>query len=248
MTHMEELQEALKGKTENNLACVLHGSVSLSQPSLEQSECKGRQCAEHTTSNALQNDYMRLHRHSICSLMEFKDVDEIRSQTFEKHRSNPVLDLSYGYFCNADDTQKAHNDNHGFFALSPIEENSEPSTRSGSYKDDNRILNYTSCSCDLPPHETHNYPAITHKPQTFPRSKDDDYISHCKLRKVENREQMSQFPLEPREIDPFAYYQLHTADSQEDLQEFLLLESECINDYKGAGLAAAFSASRESNN
>lgn len=35
------------------------------------------------------------------------------------------------------------------------------------------------------------------------------------------------YPLEPREIELDCYQQLHNADSQEELQEFLLLESEC---------------------
>ncbi|KAJ8977043.1 hypothetical protein NQ317_000715 [Molorchus minor] len=49
------------------------------------------------------------------------------------------------------------------------------------------------------------------------------------------------YPLEPRELDPSAFFQLHTADSQEELQEFLLLESECMGDSnRGRGLASAF--------
>jgi len=44
--------------------------------------------------------------------------------------------------------------------------------------------------------------------------------------------------MEPREIDPEMFFQLHTADSQDELQEFLLLESQCMS--TDGGLHAAF--------
>jgi len=43
------------------------------------------------------------------------------------------------------------------------------------------------------------------------------------------------FPLEPREIDLESFQQLHIADSQEELQEFLLLESQCSGNLGLAG-------------
>nr|XP_012219363.1 PREDICTED: uncharacterized protein LOC105670421 [Linepithema humile] len=49
------------------------------------------------------------------------------------------------------------------------------------------------------------------------------------------------FPLEPREIDLESFQQLHTVDSQEELQEFLLLESQCSGNL---GLAATISTSK----
>ncbi|XP_012286355.1 uncharacterized protein LOC105702951 [Orussus abietinus] len=50
------------------------------------------------------------------------------------------------------------------------------------------------------------------------------------------------YPLEPREVDLEAFQQLHTADSQEELQEFLLLESQCSG-HLGLGTATSASAS-----
>lgn len=43
------------------------------------------------------------------------------------------------------------------------------------------------------------------------------------------------FPLEPREIDLEPFQQLHTTDNQEELQEFLLLESQCNENFRLTG-------------
>lgn len=60
-------------------------------------------------------------------------------------------------------------------------------------------------------------------------------------RKIENYTMDPRmFPLEPREIDLESFQQLHTVDSQEELQEFLLLESQCGN----LGLASTTSTSK----
>lgn len=118
-----------------------------------------------------------------------------------------------------------------FHLLPPIEENSEPSTSSSSAPDpahfllpqDNRQL---SASC----HNIYANPRLGYaqlsvsNPQLGP-------LRNCAIYNT-------LYPLEPREIDPEAFAQLHTADSLEELQEFLLLESQCSTNEDG--LAAAF--------
>lgn len=62
-------------------------------------------------------------------------------------------------------------------------------------------------------------------------------VSKCSQeRRLENYAINSRiFPLEPREIDLEFFQQLHTVDSQDELQEFLLLESQCSGNFGLAG-------------
>lgn len=65
------------------------------------------------------------------------------------------------------------------------------------------------------------------KYHTYPKSR-IPILKCARKRRLENYTMDPQmFPLEPREIDLEFFQQLHTADSQEELQEFLLLESQC---------------------
>ncbi|XP_011141360.2 uncharacterized protein LOC105184336 [Harpegnathos saltator] len=65
------------------------------------------------------------------------------------------------------------------------------------------------------------------KYHTYPKSR-IPVAKYSKERRLENYPaDPRMFPLEPREIDLESFQQLHTADSQEELQEFLLLESQC---------------------
>lgn len=199
------------------------------------------------------NDYLNSHRHSLSSLMEIilsKDRHSYGSEREKNynHDEDDNIDSNLYVYDDNDDKSKCK-----YIALSPIEENSETSTRSSSYREySNLEKNKTgseiyinkctwSSSCDALPSEPLCIFPVTQKYQTFPRSKhvgslcnSSDYLSFNNT-----------YPLEPREIDPFAYYQLHTADSQEELQEFLLLESECMNDTNGRGLASAFDVSTD---
>lgn len=199
------------------------------------------------------NDYLNSHRHSLSSLMEIilsKDRHSYGNECEKKYSNSEDNDIDSNLYVydDSDDKSKCK-----YIALSPIEENSETSTRSSSYreygnleKNKNGSEVYTnkctwSSSCDALPSEPFYVSPVTQKYQTFPRSKNvgslcnsSDYLSFNNT-----------YPLEPREIDPFAYYQLHTADSQEELQEFLLLESECMNDTNGRGLASAFDVSTD---
>lgn len=133
---------------------------------------------------------------------------------------------------------------NGFHVLSPIQENSENSEPSSNSTDGVknfpeertalRLLSSSLNAMSSPRSEEAQDPLM--RSQTFPRSK------------TPNRRQMSfdqdfdpsLFPLEPRELDPSCFHQLHAADSQEELQEFLLLESECMSNDERRGLAAAF--------
>lgn len=71
---------------------------------------------------------------------------------------------------------------------------------------------------------TYNYKKKYH---TYPKSR-IPILKCTRKRRLQNYTMDPQmFPLEPREIDLEFFQQLHTADSQEELQEFLLLESQC---------------------
>lgn len=322
VTHMEELQAALKGNESNSLHCLSHGSSfdmsidSLEVPNLcNYSQRSGRHLAskscdtlslksdslseelitpfymrdvpdtadftsERSSKCSVQSDptpksknkanfiqsamtdYLNSHRHSLCSLLELMNSTERRhfenrnkqensESNLEPTKENVCYQIENPY---KDENNQYEEDESKtmFYALSPIEENSEPSTRSSSCRNssgsDKRKINaeypnQLSSSCDpIPSEPMHSLP-MNPKYQTFPRSKftiqsnsDDGLHNSVKFHPNDS----ATYPLEPREIDPFAYHQLHTADSQEELQEFLLLESECMNDNKGRGLASAF--------
>lgn len=138
------------------------------------------------------------------------------------------------YECNSSDFG-SYRINSSFHLLPPIEESSEPSS-SRSSKSHIECYEYVkSSSChDIPvaslfdDFSTSDYPQRCH---TYPkRSKN--------VRNYEFTDNRTLYPLEPREIDPGAFFQLHTVDSQEELQEFLLLESQCMS--TDGGIAAAF--------
>lgn len=140
-----------------------------------------------------------------------------------------------------------------FSVLSPIEENSEKAEESAENesisssnnsnetkkKSTTRIQKIVSHSFDHIPNSYSKPIDIRDECQTLPRAKTTSIHTHRELWNS------LRFPTEPRELDPSAYHQLHTADSQEELQEFLLLESECMTDGKNQGLASAFTVSDE---
>lgn len=133
-------------------------------------------------------------------------------------------------------------DQSDFPFLTPIQENDEHSSNSfdnqsieigkhNFHKNELRIL--SSSLYVVSTIREHEDPLC--KSQTFPRSK----IS-TRRQTLEHDFDLTLYPLEPRELDPFCFNQLHAADSQEELQEFLLLESECMVNDERRGLAAAF--------
>lgn len=131
----------------------------------------------------------------------------------------------------------------GFDLLTPIEENSEPTTsasKSASCKTSSDETTSSSEKLEMKQHSSscHNVSNLASslsedtRSQTFPRSKIE-----TEAMPFSN----PYYPLEPREVDPELFFQLHTVDSQEELQEFLLLESQChTHDGKDGGLSAAF--------
>lgn len=259
---MEELQEALKGKTTDcGASCELHESV-LSLPkdcsNLQQQKCK---CVQHLHTKSTKHNksstelsfttHLALRRHSFSSVNELRCEETARTHNrMLNYYSSPNLN-EHDDFMQTDYNMQ----NVNYFILSPIEEYSEISTRTSSSiesKEFSERISHqfplSSCSCDfLSTKSAADVKFTIHKSQTFPRSKADLSLnnSDCAAYKLDDKQR---FPLTPREIDPFSYYQLHTADSQEDLHEFLLLESACMNEHKGSGLAAAFCDTKDSCN
>jgi len=118
-----------------------------------------------------------------------------------------------------------------FCFLTPIEEKSDESSRSSRVSEDRPLGKSFSLN------SFRNVLVATSeddhlKSQTFPR-----VSTPSPRRSVQLVTEL--YPLQPRELDPSCFYQLHSADSQEELQEFLLLESECMED-QARGIASAF--------
>lgn len=211
-------------------------------------------CDQMTTSNNSKSDYamkdyLNSYRHSISSVLEFAHFTKGSRDAATNSESSlteciPELQ-QHEIEQSEEDVERVYIEeqglNNSYFLLSPIEENSEQSTGSNSSHDNfdlkaNKKIfkspQLSSVSCDpLPCSNSFPDYHLTEKYQTFPRSK----IPIAQI----NRE-ATLYPLEPRELDPAAFHQLHTADSQEELQEFLLLESECMTGDRNRGLATAF--------
>jgi hypothetical protein len=168
-----------------------------------------------------------------------------------KEKSAEVLEIIY--VSENENCDKSHPESSSFYLLSPIQESSEPSTESnfngGSDgvgarnldKHNRSTMKLLSASCEVisttdASMTSHN---LQTKYQTFPRSKVPVLNPMRTNACYSVTEDPTMYPLEPRELDPAGFHQLHTADSQEELQEFLLLESQCMT-VDGQGLAAAF--------
>lgn len=265
VTHMEELQVALKGNESRQLT---HASFNdLSIDSLEKS-CssnyegkdrifEGDSLSKRTLSQVsfssiksepiyistenqgfvhmAMNDYLNCHRHSISTIMElidFEDRDRLNGD--DKSQSNS--DLTSSKYSNCSDRKES------FFLLSPIEEKSETSTRSSSFHETSssekrlktmKSLKPLSLSFDILPSERNSVQFLSER----------DLVEQSSEKRFHTNNTVNTnaiFPLEPRELDPSSFFQLHTADSQEELQEFLLLESECMVSNCSKGLANAF--------
>lgn len=121
------------------------------------------------------------------------------------------------------------------FYLSPIEENSETSsTSSRSRREEIKCPQHVTLK-EQPTVPEEKYESISEeddyyytsstKYHTYPKSRIPVLrkTNEKKLKMMDPR----MYPLEPREVDLEAFQQLHNANSQEELQEFLLLESQC---------------------
>jgi hypothetical protein len=297
VTHMEELQAALKGKPDSQASVSHARSFEISTDSLEApsrprrtsegkmyvdtptvpakpfyltepiesqasstasiySEPNHATKAKMTFIESAMSDYLNSHRHSLSSVMDLIDKSERSrrlTESVEEILNEPIVDESEEYEEEDEEVYEDAQDRQSpqpFYILSPIEEKSEPSTRSSSFRGSNgsekrRMALYDnrqklSSSCDPIPSERVVY-EYQEKYMTFPRIKNESEGQGL-YKNYYNEDTM--YPLEPRELDPCAFQQLHTADSQEELQEFLLLESECMSD-RGRGLASAFVDSSE---
>lgn len=134
------------------------------------------------------------------------------------------------------------------FYLSPIEENSEASTSGGSTSQEKYFPRTKQTKkvafADSKNHSKEfDFPLdfdTSRKYHTYPKSRIPIPRRSLQNREFRNLMDPKLYPLEPREIDLEAFQQLHTADSQEELQEFLLLESQCSGNL---GLATNYSNS-----
>lgn len=217
-------------------------------------------------------EYLNLRRHSHCSTREFLSSDSLlKSQEKKSSDSDSEFRqcLLRTYYSqtnkNPDETTNEIDEEpdlsddqvikDNFFVLSPIEENSERaetespenvSVHSSNNSGEKIIAeSITIQTTRLLSHSWDNIPTIGGilqenkvQYQTLPKAKLPS------TRAYRDYWSSFRFPTEPRELDPAAYHQLHTADSQEELQEFLLLESVCM-DGQNNGLASAFTMSDE---
>lgn len=112
------------------------------------------------------------------------------------------------------------------FHLLPIEESEIPSANDRNKSDAETVAEKPAIK------STYSYRRKYH---TYPKSR-IPIPKYSKERRFDNYPaDPRMFPLEPREIDLESFQQLHTADSQEELQEFLLLESQCSGNLGLAG-------------
>lgn len=160
-------------------------------------------------------------------------MEELREQLQGKCNANS-LDACCGvYSLEPEDDPAGYGtyfpdyDVNSAFYLSPIQEHSEPSSSEGG---SDRVRSLSCHEVSRSAGRRDSDPAG--RSQTYPRSHADETVAQY------NRRRYTGYPLEPREIDPEMFFQLHTADSQEELQEFLLLESQCMS--TDGGLHAAF--------
>lgn len=169
-------------------------------------------------------DYMRTYHHNI-------------SPEYKKRNFNPNFNdfppSKYDrkiqkYFYSSDKKITSTDSQKSLIFLSPIEKNNE--TPSDQNKLDTKMYKTSSDKSIFKP--TYSYKRKYH---TYPKSR-IPVLKSRKERRIENYPMNPQmFPLEPREIDLEFFQQLHTADSQEELQEFLLLESQCKGNLGLAG-------------
>lgn len=113
-----------------------------------------------------------------------------------------------------------------FHYLPPIEESSEPSSGRDSKSNIFDTLLKSFSYHDISNNDLYEClsDSFQSRCHTFPKYSKTSLIN----KSYKSMETRTFYPLEPRELDPEAFYQLYTADSLEELQEFLLLESQCM--------------------
>lgn len=176
-----------------------------------------------------------------CRRMESINKISIESENRSERKKKIVLDFDEFPPPKSERKNQTRSDlsniQEAGFYLSPIEENSEASTGSGQSK---QVVEHYGKMMETSMEYDH-----ARKYHTYPKSR-IPVARWSKERRFGNlMMDPKMYPLEPREIDLEAFQQLHTADSQEELQEFLLLESQCSGNL---GLAGNMSISEVSCN
>lgn len=216
----------VKGKSDKDKQMSVMKSASQNSMEITEMQNSSSGCLEHA-EEAVSIEGPVLHLHE------------------RKEKSEEVVEIIYV----PENENNTHPVASSFYLLSPIEESSEPSTESSCNgvgfrsldRHDPSTMKLLSASCEVismtdDSMSSHN---LQTKYQTFPRSK-IPVLSPMRTNACYSvPEDPTMYPLEPRELDPAGFHQLHMADSQEELQEFLLLESQCMTT-DGQGLAAAF--------
>lgn len=208
------------------------------------------------SSRDVMQDYIKAHPVSIPSVIDALASNEQSNQSVESDFKAAVQ--SHGTHLRqrqekaeeivvyiSDDTKQDSPAHLPFYLLSPIRESSEHSTASSGCSRKSQkpetTLRLLSASCEaLGTMDSSMATETKTKYQTFPRSKIPVLSPVRNNACYDVPEDPSMYPLEPRELDLESFQQLHNADSQEELQEFLLLESQCMTTDNRRGLAAAF--------
>lgn len=236
----------------------LNKSDASSNFSIQSEPIRSESRIKHDFITVAMTDYLNSHRHSLSSVMELIDTRSFFEKNCYMHKSLDAADevteeKLFQYPEEQIEVYEQTESNSGpFYILSPIEEKSEPSTGSSSLRESNgsdkrkcgydHIGKYSS-SCNAISYNSSNIKEVSEKFKTFPRLKSEDQTRRQHFSEYYD----NMYSLEPREVDPNSFFQLHTADSQEELQEFLLLESECMDDTtRDNGLASAFLSTDDS--
>ncbi|XP_072764147.1 uncharacterized protein [Anoplolepis gracilipes] len=184
-------------------------------------------CTKYIAPKKITNELLTTHESFSCESTSKKQKQVMSIESKKKkivHDFNEFPSSKYkkkiqehsdaGVITSPDDSKSA-------FYLSSIEEKSE--TPSRNQKNLNIKINKI-ISEEFVINPTYDYKRKYH---TYPKSK-IPILKCARKQRLENYVMDPRmFPLEPREIDLESFQQLHTADSQEELQEFLLLESQC---------------------
>lgn len=235
----ETTKEKSRSNSESGLKKLKRNESIQNQKSTNSSPLKKTYSSE--SSKLSKEKTKQIKKKIVLDFNEFPPPkSERRIQSTIAPSSSEELDYQVTHFSHSTE----HPSNH--FYLSPIEENSEASTSSSSQgKSSSKYLKskqdeFTDCT-----QTTENYIFsmgfdTSRKYHTYPKSRIPVARKPGSHRGFGHLRDPKMYPLEPREIDLEAFQQLHTADSQDELQEFLLLESQCSGNL---GLATNYSSS-----
>lgn len=238
--HSEKNKKSHKGKYiksfEASIRCKMTRTLKTKGPSYKRKLQNSKSCEDYSSSSSEEN--LNVVRRNIpCSLRK-RSIASTQKCNLKRKNVKKIMnftDLPPPNFAHAKETspmnysdvESPDSNIHNFY-LSPIDEISEASTNSSSYVQTSKktcivnkkaIFDIEQSPKKRPTHFQFN---PVRKYHTYPKSR----IPIPKRFEIHGLKNTG-YLLEPREIDLDAYQQLHTADSQEELQEFLLLESQC---------------------